>query len=42
MMVIGVLDLETLRQSRETGTVLPLRDSQTTAEVLADLDEVNM
>ncbi len=40
MMVIGVLDLEILRQSRATGTVLPLRDSQTTAEVLADLDEV--
>ena len=37
-----MLDLETLRQSRETGTVLPLRDSQTTAEVLADLDEVNL
>lgn len=40
MMVIGVLDLEILRQSRQTGTVLPLRDSQTTADVLADLDEV--
>ena len=42
MMVIGVLDLEILRQSRATGTVLPLRDSQTTAEVLAELDEVTL
>ena len=40
MMVIGALDLGALRESRETGTVLPLRDSKTTAEVLADLDEV--
>ena len=42
MMVIGVLDLALLRASRETGTVLPLRDSQTTAEVLAELDEVRL
>ncbi|KAB2966898.1 MAG: carbon-nitrogen hydrolase family protein [Thermoanaerobaculia bacterium] len=40
MMVIGVLRLDDLRASRETGTVLPLRDSQTTAEVLSELEEV--
>ncbi len=34
MMVIGDLDLEYLRKSRETGTVLPLRDSQSTSKVL--------
>ncbi len=34
MMVIGDLDLEYLRKSREMGTVLPLRDSQSTAKVL--------
>ena len=38
-MVIGDLDLELLRHSRERGTVLPLRDSQSTAEVLAHLEE---
>lgn len=41
-MVIGVLRLDDLRASRETGTVLPLRDSQTTAEVLAELEEVRL
>lgn len=40
MMVIGVLRLDDLRASRESGTVLPLRDSQTTAEVLSELEEV--
>ena len=39
MMVIGDLDLDLLRESREKGTVLPLRDSSTTAEVLATLEE---
>lgn len=42
MMVVGVLELDELRESRERGTVLPLRDSQTTAEVLADLHEVSL
>jgi predicted amidohydrolase len=42
MMVIGVLELDDLRESREKGTVLPLRDSQTTAAVLAELDEVSL
>lgn len=42
MMVVGVLELDELRESRERGTVLPLRDSQTTAEVLAELHEVHL
>jgi len=42
MMVVGVLELDELRDSRERGTVLPLRDSQTTAEVLAELHEVRL
>ena len=42
MMVLGDLDLDALRVSRERGTVLPLRDSQTTAEVLARLEEVRL
>ena len=42
MMVIGELELDELRESRETGTVLPLRDSQTTAAVLAELEEVSL
>ncbi|HSM15308.1 MAG TPA: nitrilase-related carbon-nitrogen hydrolase, partial [Thermoanaerobaculia bacterium] len=40
MMIIGVLELDELRLSRERGTVLPLRDSQSTAHVLANLEEV--
>jgi predicted amidohydrolase len=32
-MVIGELNLETLIESRETGTVLPLRDSVASSEV---------
>jgi len=39
MMVLGDLDLDLLRESRERGTVLPLRDSSTTAEVLSTLEE---
>jgi hypothetical protein len=42
MMVIGLLDLADLRDSRQKGTVLPLLDSQSTAEVLADLREVQL
>ena len=41
-MVIGDLDLELVRDSRERGTVLPLRDSQRTAEVIAHTDEVTL
>jgi len=39
-MVIGELNLETLRQARRTGTVLPLRDSQHTADVAKALEEI--
>jgi len=39
-MVIGELNLETLRQARLTGTVLPLRGSQHTADVVKTLEEV--
>jgi len=42
MMVVADLDLEDLRRSREHGTVLPLRDSLTTAEVLSDLEEIEL
>lgn len=42
MMIVADLDLGELRSSRETGTVLPLRDSATTAEVLADLERVEL
>ncbi|MCM2269744.1 MAG: carbon-nitrogen hydrolase family protein [Thermoanaerobaculia bacterium] len=42
MMVLGDLDLDALRLSRERGTVLPLRDSQSTAEVLANLGEARL
>jgi len=41
-MVLGDLDFETLRESRDRGTVLPLRDSQSTAQVLAELEEVRL
>lgn len=41
-MVIGDLNLDLIRQARETGTVLPLRDSQRTAEVLANTEVVEL
>lgn len=39
-LVIGELDLKLVGESRSTGTVLPLRDSQTTAEVVSKLEVV--
>ena len=42
MMVIGELNLKTISDSRFAGTVLPLRDSQTTAEVISRLEEVTI
>jgi len=39
-MVVGELNLDTIRESREDGTVLPLRDSETTAAVTKRLDVV--
>lgn len=41
-MVLGELDLDLLRQSRETGTVLPLRDSMSTSEVTSRLETVRL
>jgi predicted amidohydrolase len=41
-MVIGDLNLETIAQSRADGTVLPLRDSEHSAEVAAKLDVVKL
>jgi len=42
MMVIGELNLKTISESRLSGTVLPLRDSQTTAEVISRLEVVSL
>jgi predicted amidohydrolase len=42
MMVIGELNLETIRDSRESGTVLPLRDSMSAAEVGSALETVKL
>lgn len=39
-MVIADLDMSLLAEGRESGTVLPLRDSQSTAKVIADLEMV--
>ncbi|HUF25253.1 MAG TPA: carbon-nitrogen hydrolase family protein [Vicinamibacterales bacterium] len=42
MMVIGDLNLETILQSRVSGTVLPLNDSRNTAEMLKNVEEVKL
>jgi predicted amidohydrolase len=39
-MVIGELNLSTIAETRKTGTVLPLRDSQHTSEVASMMEEV--
>jgi len=41
-MIIGELNLRTIIESRENGTVLPLRDSTTTAEVVSKLEVVSL
>jgi predicted amidohydrolase len=41
-MVIGELNLATIRESRQSGTVLPLRDSQHTSEVTRSLEEIKL
>lgn len=41
-MVIGDLNLETIAESRTTGTVLPLRDSVRSAEVAARMETVSL
>lgn len=42
MMVIGEVNLDTIRESRENGTVLPLRDSITTAQVTAHMETIRL
>lgn len=42
MMVIGDLNLETIQQTRTTGTVLPLNDSRNTAKMLEHLEEATL
>jgi predicted amidohydrolase len=42
MMVIGELGLKTIADSRSTATVLPLRDSQSTAELIANVEVVKL
>ncbi len=41
-MIIGDLNLDLLEHTRNSGTVLPLRDSQTTAELLTMVDHVTL
>ena len=41
-MVIGELDLKTIKATRETGTVLPLRDSESTAHVVKELEVISL
>ena len=40
--VIAELDMDTIQQSRESGTVLPLTDSQSTSEVARELEIVTL
>jgi predicted amidohydrolase len=40
MMVIGELNLETIQESRRTGSVLPLRDSENSADVASRTEVV--
>jgi predicted amidohydrolase len=42
MMVIGELNLSTIAESRRSGTVLPLRDSQNSVEVASHLEIVKL
>lgn len=41
-MVIGDLNLSLIREARSSGTVLPLRDSQSTAEVVSRIETVEL
>ncbi len=41
-MVIGELNLVTIRESRSTGTVLPLRDSSSTSDVISTMEVVRL
>lgn len=41
-MIIGDINLSLIEESRESGTVLPLRDSQSTSELLKVVDHVKL
>ncbi|MEO5719948.1 MAG: hypothetical protein ABIR71_00575 [Chthoniobacterales bacterium] len=41
-MVIGELNLRTIQEGRETRTVLPLRDSKRTQDLLAQTELVKL
>lgn len=41
-MIIGEINLELIETTRKSGTVLPLRDSQTTAEISKVIDHVQL
>ncbi|MFP4223314.1 MAG: carbon-nitrogen hydrolase family protein [Phycisphaeraceae bacterium] len=41
-MILADLDRDRIMEARETGTVLPLRDSATTAEVISSLEVVRL
>jgi predicted amidohydrolase len=41
-MVIGDLNLSLIREARSSGTVLPLRDSRSTADVVSTLETVEL
>lgn len=40
--VIGEINIDLIEESRKTGTVLPLRDSKTSDEILKVVDNVNL
>ncbi|MEO8044507.1 MAG: carbon-nitrogen hydrolase family protein [Spartobacteria bacterium] len=42
MMVIGELNLKTIQEGRESGTVLPLRDSKRTQDLLATTELIKL
>lgn len=42
MMIVAELDLKAVEESRSQGSVLPLHDSQTTAEVTGSLERVSL
>ena len=42
MMVVGELNLKTIAESRSSGTMLPLPDSQRTAELIAQTEVLRL
>ena len=41
-MVIGDLDMDRIEETKQHGSVLPLTDSQSTAEVTSNLEVVTL